>query len=264
MRDLALLGGVRDRDLPLRVMGVWERDLSLLLALDLVLLAGGVPERSRLVVVLAACFGPEREISGDELDLSLWVEPFSLFCLLEGSSGEELREARTGFFAKEGAEEEEDEEEEEEQLPLSEGERERCGGEPSREVFLSLVSMALEAGDEDAVGCCLCSGDVLDLDDGRAPLRSSGVFFGGGDAEAGDRLSLEEARLCPEALSGESFGIGERLLNFESCSNEGVDFRPPCRAAFFSLSLSFSLAGGGGVAERCRLSCTGERLDATF
>lgn len=121
MRDLALLGGVRDRDLPLRATGVGERDLSLRLALDFVLLARGVPDRSRRETVLTGCFFPERKVSGDELDLSLCVD--DLTCLLGCSSGDELRETGTGLTF--GEREEEEEEEEEEQLPLSEGERER-------------------------------------------------------------------------------------------------------------------------------------------
>lgn len=184
MRDLHLLGGVRDRDLPRRATGVWERDLSLRLDLDLVPLTG-VPDRSRRDVALADCFCPERETSGDELHFSLCVEAFSLSCLLGGSSREELREAGAGLLTGEG-------EEEEEQLPLSEGERERWGEEPSQEVFLNFVSIVLEAGeDEETVSCCRCSVDVLVFDD-RVPLRSSDGSFRGGEARVGDLLSLEE------------------------------------------------------------------------
>lgn len=68
--------------------------------------------------VLEDCFCPEREISGDELHFSLWVKAFSLSCLLEGPSGEQLRETGVALVGGEG------EEEEEEQLPLSEGEGE--------------------------------------------------------------------------------------------------------------------------------------------
>lgn len=93
--------------------------MSLRLALDLEPLAGGVLDGSRRDV-LEDCFCPEREISGDELDFSRWVEAFSLSCLLGRTSGEQLRETGAGLVGGEG-----EEEEEEEQLPLSEGEGER-------------------------------------------------------------------------------------------------------------------------------------------
>lgn len=125
VRDLPLLGGVRDRDLPLRTTGVGERDLSLRLALDLPLFAGGVLDKSRRDVALEDGLCPEWETSGDELDLSLRMDAFSFSCLLGDSSGEELRETAAGLLAGEG------EEEEEEQLPLSEGEWERLCGESS-------------------------------------------------------------------------------------------------------------------------------------
>lgn len=144
------------------------------------------------------CFCPEREISGDELDFSLWVEVFSLSCLLGGSSGEQLRETGAALVAGE------EEEEEEEQLPLSEGEGERWGVESSRDIFLNLVSTALEA-DEEPAGSSLWSGEILALDDGTVPLRSSDCFLADGEEQAGDLFSLEEGRFSRER----SFSIGE-------------------------------------------------------
>lgn len=71
--------------------------------------------------------------------------------------------------------------------------------------------MALDAGDnEEAVNCCLRSGDPLGLSCGRVPLRSSDGFLGGEEAGEGDPLSLEEDCLCPKPFSlAESFGTGE-------------------------------------------------------
>lgn len=243
VRDLPRLGGVRDRDLPLRTTGVGERDLSLRLALDLVPLVGGVLDKSRRDVALEDCFCPEWETSGDELDLSLRIETFSFSCLFGGSSGEELRETTAGLLPGEG-----EEEEEEEQLPLSEGERERLCGELSWDNFLDLFSVVLETGEEEDAGFS-SSGDILVLDGARVPLRSSVCFLGGGETEAEDLFSLEEGRLCPTDFSrGRSFGSGERCLSLESRSNE--DFLPLCRVDFLSLSRSISFTGDKGLGDR--------------
>lgn len=107
-----------------------------------------------------------------------------------------------------------------------------------------MVSTPLEA-DEEAVSSSW-SGEILALDGGRVPLRSSDCFLANGEEQAGDLFSLEGGHFSRER----SFSTGERCMHFGSCSSEGVDFRPPCRADFLSLSLSFSLAGDEGLGER--------------